>query len=667
MTRVHSFDVFDTCLTRKCAVPTGVFYDVAAHVFARLGLPATESLTENFVAARVAAEHTARRQTLHEDVTLAEIWRILAASMGWIYDASLADGELETEEKLIVPIYSIRRSVDEARREGGRIVFLSDMYLPRDFIVRLLIKFGFAKPEDGFYVSSDVGKTKITGNLFRYLLAQEKVAAADVRHTGDHLRSDFVIPKSIGICATLFEQSRLTPTEIHLLEAGSQFPEIARIVGAMRVFRLSRETEDADMNEVISKYIAPFIMGFTTWALKTARENGVKRLYFLSRDCQLVCKVARLLAPQFGDLDCRYLYSSRQAFYLPAVKVISPGEMPWMRSEFDEPILKLLLAKLDLRYEDVESSLGALAGSQGESYRLSSEADWKQFWDALNTDPLKTRLESLIAARRKATHRYLEAEGLLDSTPWALVDFGWRLSCQKSLVELLRDFGRKERVQGYYLGLGRHRASPAEADDAEGLFCQKPEDYPAPLTNSGVFGYIPLIEYIVGCADHPSVHHYEENAGGAVGPAFVHSMDEVTLKFCQKLHEGVLDFVDKNQALAVKFENPTACRNLLFWLTVQFFGSPTPGQVRAVSGLPMAMDQNGATFLPIARPLNFGTALLPLLPRRIKLFAPLWRHCDTFWPEATLVVTPRGPRILSALTERFMRFAAKVFRSISGS
>ena len=51
-----------------------------------------------------------------------------------------------------------------------------------------------------------------------------------------------------------------------------------------------------------------------------------------------------------------------------------------------------------------------------------------------------------------------------------------------------------------------------------------------------------LIEHIVGCADHPTVHHYEKLDAGGVGPGFATTVDEGTLNFCRKLHQGVLDF-----------------------------------------------------------------------------------------------------------------------------
>src|SRR6202034_3422009 len=113
-----------------------------------------------------------------------------------------------------------------------------------------------------------------------------------------------------------------------------------RLAGAMRAFRLGAKSEDADaVHELAAQFVGPFVMGFAIWALQRAQECGVKRLYFLSRDCQLVSKVARELSPQFGGIDCQYLYVSRQALFLPSAGDISPEGMPWLRRDFEEPAL----------------------------------------------------------------------------------------------------------------------------------------------------------------------------------------------------------------------------------------------------------------------------------------------------------------------------------------
>ena len=198
----------------------------------------------------------------------------------------------------------------------------------------------------------------------------------------------------------------------------------------MRAFRLGCEpSEKLGISKLAAQFIAPFVIGFVTWLLQRAQADGVRRPYFLSRDCQLVWKVAQQLAPHFGGIECRYLYISRQALFLPSANEISPVGMPWMRRSFEEPVLKNLLAKIELSFSDVAKTLGELAGSQKEYYRLCSEEDWNQFWAALNQEPVKTQINQLIERRSEAARQYFESEGVFNPIKWSLVDFGWFYWC----------------------------------------------------------------------------------------------------------------------------------------------------------------------------------------------------------------------------------------------
>ena len=218
MVETYSFDVFDTCLTRRVAVPSEVFYRVAVRILPKMGMSASYSLVKDFVAARIQAEKVARRQSDREDITLNEIWQKLAKSMGWQYDEALIQVELEVEEELLVPISVMRQQVQAVRRQGTRIIFVSDMYLPTKFLERQLRKYGFAEDGDVVYVSGDIGKTKTSGKLFGHLLMQEKVLAGNVRHTGDNPHGDYTVPRKLGIHARLFSEVRLTKAEANVLQ-----------------------------------------------------------------------------------------------------------------------------------------------------------------------------------------------------------------------------------------------------------------------------------------------------------------------------------------------------------------------------------------------------------------------------------------------------------------
>jgi HAD superfamily hydrolase (TIGR01549 family) len=664
--KICSFDVFDTCLTRKTAVPSTVFYEVSKKTFVKLGIISNRSLVEDFVAARVNAEQTTRQKSVREDVTLDEIWRVLIPSMGWQADDSLAQCELEAEEEVLVPIFSILQQVQAARQQECRIIFISDMYLPKEFIERQLVKHGYFESGDGLYVSGDVGKTKSSGNLFRHILAEEKVSPAEVLHIGDHRYSDYAVPRKLGIRAKLFGDAKLTRAETSLLQTNHDACTASRIAGSMRAFRLGCNSEEKKgINELASQFIAPFVMGFATWILQQAQKDGIRRLYFMSRDCQLLWKVAQKLSFQFGDIDCRYLYVSRQALFLPSADTISPEGMSWMRRSFEEPALKNLLAKIELKFSDVESVLGKLAGEKRESFCLKSEEDWTMFWNALNQEPIKTKIIELITARKETARQYFKLAGLFDEAPWAIVDLGWYLTCQQSLWKLLKSSGWQKQIKGYYLALKNQRVDYIKAGHSEALVYEHTSDYPTKLESPAVFSHQTLLEHIIGCADHPTVHHYEENEAGKIEAAFASSVSDATLKFCRELHYEVLSFVSQNQILVESFKDTATCRESLALLTTSFFKNPSRQSAAAIGELSAAVDQNGLGAAPIVRPLSLGKALLPLLPRR-RPFLALWKKQSCFWPEGALAISPSRIRQLSEWVQRLANLRTKFRRILVG-
>jgi hypothetical protein len=578
--------------------------------------------------------------------------------MGWPCDKSLSECELEAEEQALVPVLSVLRQVQAARDAGSRIVFISDMYLPSSFIKSQLLKHGVAQPEDCLYVSGDAGLTKASGNLFKHMLSTEGVIGSEVVHTGDHWHSDYDVPRRLGIAAKLVAPAALTPPEEAILRMNLDRNAVHRVAGSMRAFRVRRDAlgEDGVAN-LVSQFLGPFILGFASWVLQRARTMGIKRLYFLSRDCQLVWKVARQLAPGFGAPDCRYLYVSRQALLLPSAEGVSALEMPWMRRFFEEPLLNNLLAKLDLKFEEVGSSFSALAGRAGGSFRLRTEKEWEQFWDCLTKKPVKDLIESRIRAHRHTVQQYFRSAGLFEEVPWAVVDLGWFLTCQEAIGKLIQLAGGNFKPQGYYLGLRNSRIGQSCAGPSEALMYEPPADdvgFPA-LQN--IFSRATLLEHIVGCADHPSVHHYEAVGGGAT-PSFLPSPGGNHLDMCSKLQAGALQFAVEHADLCGTFEDPSVCQQLLVVLAREFFNNPSRSSLVPLSGFSASVDQNGIGSAALIRELNPLTALLPLLPER---FA---KRRELRWVEGATVISPGYVRPLCHAAQQMALWLKRARRMV---
>ncbi|HEY6873450.1 MAG TPA: hypothetical protein VI298_12060 [Geobacteraceae bacterium] len=197
---IYSFDVFDTVLTRNVLYPKDVFHLVQQRIPARLP-DAGLCLGKCFWGERVWSEFMARRKTAREDITVTEIYAALAHACA--LDDNLRNGlmelELEVESEVLVPVDGAAALLASCRSEDIGVVFVSDMYLPASFLQDVLERAGLFLPGDRLYVSGELGRTKGSGNLFRYLLNDLGIAPGQLVHCGDHLRSDVLVPRSLGI------------------------------------------------------------------------------------------------------------------------------------------------------------------------------------------------------------------------------------------------------------------------------------------------------------------------------------------------------------------------------------------------------------------------------------------------------------------------------------
>ena len=154
--QVHSFDVFDTVLTRVVSPPTAAFKLVEERVrdvLPRGGCPST------FAKARQAAQQRAQRWH-GPRTTLAHIYQELSyvnQSTDW---ERVKETELEVERDLLVPVPQGEALLKSSRAEGHPVVFISDMYLPAAFIRAQLEVHNLWMPGDRLFVSCEHGSKK---------------------------------------------------------------------------------------------------------------------------------------------------------------------------------------------------------------------------------------------------------------------------------------------------------------------------------------------------------------------------------------------------------------------------------------------------------------------------------------------------------------------------
>lgn len=287
MRKPHSFDIFDTLLARRCIEPKHIFSDLEQRVH-----------LHGFAAQRVHAE----RMVEAGPYTLDDIYDALRSHFG--YDREVAEylkqAEIDLEVENAIPI---RENLDAV--ENGDVL-ITDMYLPRHAIMRLLDKIGLRK-QVGLIISS---AGKHTGQIWPGIRASMNLE----QHVGDNLHSDVRSPLSSGIFAEHLTTGSLSGHETFLRNAG--FELLAR---AMREVRLTQLSSQLGRERVSQRLLqinnnTPILL-LTSVILKLlTKKVGIGNILFSSRDCYYFSRIFSFLNEKAGwNIPSEYFYTSRLA------------------------------------------------------------------------------------------------------------------------------------------------------------------------------------------------------------------------------------------------------------------------------------------------------------------------------------------------------------------
>lgn len=644
MIRAESFDVFDTVLVRDVLAPSDVFPRIGERLVSAT-LRADVS-ADDFGRLRASAETVARQASPHEDITLEEIWRQLVVMLGWAWSPDLMDAELAEEAEALAPVEAARPLLDAARARHGRAIFITDSYYPRTFLEGQLRRFDLMKTGDALYISSEARRTKSSGSLFRSVLDSERLAPRELRHHGDNPGSDVRVPRKLGIAATRHKVPDLTRNEHALLAAPlASIRALRDIAGASRQFRQAGDGGNRDPGtvETAGSFLGPFCGMFAAWALSAAQRHGIERLYFCARDCQTAWKAARILADEYGGIDCRYLYVSRQALFLPSARSADRRELHWLRRPFERPLVDRILAKLDLDHEHWRAALRGIGHEEHDGAVLRDDSDWQRFWALVEEGPLHDAIERKARERRASALAYFRAEGLLDGARAGLVDLGWHLTCQASLRKILQEAerGPGTELRGFYLQLNGDRLAPAEAGAADYLFMEPASDLDRFGTDLALHHMDAFLEHVVGQASHASTIGYAMAADGRAEPIFSQpgpSADEAarvaqhqaaTAAYVARYRKRIVAWAARADLLPLVMHRVSSA----------FFRNAGGAAVSSLRHIAVSIDQTGRDVRSLMGPISWWEAIRPVFPARVLKRS----QGDPYqpWPHAKAIVSSR--------------------------
>ncbi|MCI7568401.1 MAG: hypothetical protein MSH25_03370 [Desulfovibrio sp.] len=401
--RIVSVDIFDTLLTRPVINdPRELFHLVAARVntrfdvdFAALRWSAESEMGDRYATLGDIYAHIRRRHGLDEETA-----RALMAE------------ELRCERILLRPRPDMLDLCRAAARAGKRVVAVSDMYLPSDFLLEVLHEKGFADVA-AVYVSAELKARKTDdGALFEAMLKAENVSPEAVLHLGDDRRGDVVEPLRRGIAAVhvpsvrqmLQERGGMMARE--LMSVARRTPLWGLLLGHAleRIFdrpeNAPASLERCTMSLLARLALGPLVTSLCLRARAVAEREGYARVYYASRDGWLPSLVHAAVRERLGGAEGVYFQAGRRAYF------------PFLASSFVEYARTRKLAS-DLERFTLEDLLRGHFGDEAAPVlaEMTEEERLLPFCKERRKavkilERLTARLEELMEARRNRARLY---------------------------------------------------------------------------------------------------------------------------------------------------------------------------------------------------------------------------------------------------------------------
>ena len=288
--KVISFDIFDTLLFRPYNKPSDLFLHLEG-----------KYSKENFAVTRMDAERIARRKIREgEEITLGDIYALMPSDMQF-----LMQKEVELEKEKLFANDSNKYLFDYFRNAERKIVLTSDMYLSSSVISDILGKKGI-KGYHKIYLSSEIKKTKRTGNLFKYVCDDLKIKPSELTHIGDNEQSDWLVPKALGIKAFLLRRYKNNEPEQYITSFANRGNSLPSSV-LLFLFRC-KSPRDYWYN-IGYNLGGPMAVLMAQFIERNVKEYGIEELLFIARDGYILEKVYNLLSEK--PKKTHYIYASR--------------------------------------------------------------------------------------------------------------------------------------------------------------------------------------------------------------------------------------------------------------------------------------------------------------------------------------------------------------------
>ncbi len=555
---LYTFDIFDTLISRSVLEPEGIFYQVKERMEAsELEFPSF--FMRNYPQKRQEAEENARewyRKTLElrpdarREIHFEEIFERMA-SVYHLTDEqrnALMQWELEAEYDSSIPIPGAVSYVKDLVQKGETVCLISDMYLSREFVQKLLVKAEPVLGELPLFLSSEYGVQKSTGLLYLevYRSFETYMFGAWIHH-GDNRKADGAIAKKLNITTVLRERPEFNEYEWKIateIGTGDAFKAAALLA---RFRKNNGKRKDYYAYGHISMYFVPYI----SWVLQHAIEHGTECLYFISRDGYQLKRIAdRIIEKKKLPVRTKYIYGSRRVWRIPSLITELDKEFFSKFGNFvNIKSYDKMLNALNMEEKDFQRIFPDLAYLK-EVGEITKEIRASLIITFSNSEPYRQYILDKSARDREIVLKYLRQEIDFEET-YSFVEYWGRGYTQDCMARLL------EAACGYQCPVPFYYMRSIYSNEENRIRYNF-----TTASNSLIF-----VEAIFANIPYKSIEQYQRDANGAILPVLEPA--DCDMELFHAMEHRLIQFVDDFYSLGL--EDTEALEKMLQKVSVEYF------------------------------------------------------------------------------------------------
>lgn len=549
---VVSFDIFDTLLSRKIGAPVDVFELVRSKLLMDDITLIHHDVMMNYPHLRRQSEQEARTRRIAQlltegEITLDEIYAVFQekTAIDVITLEALKQAELEVEALVLYAPKDGKIVYDTVQQQGKKIVAISDMYLPTEYLHSILSKNGYDIPLEMIFVSAEHRASKHTRQLYKIVENKLTIAPSKWLHIGDNLTADIKNAQTHGIKTLYAHWSSVENIHIPSIDGVNDYG-VASIVDFLGTKQAQEFFPSEAWSSIGYKTFGPLLFGFMVWLTSQLKANGIQQALFMARDAQLL----KTLYDRFfknDDITTTYVYGSRQSLY-PLSVTDWPMHRIWhlfngKTKRSVREVLSMLGLDADLHLTDIHQ----VGFSSADD--LICDENRQNMFNLINRFYFPIMQAS--AKQRSSLNSYF-LDIIHDYQKIAVIDIGWNGNIQAAFSRSVVEVWSEKTIQGFYLGLFDN-ATPniGPYSNMKGWvtsFANRDEVFHE-LTGNGA---VEILEFVL-TANHGSTLRYE-NIDGVVKPVLENLGSEITYnQNAMNLQSGIIQYFEDHRYLLKNF------------------------------------------------------------------------------------------------------------------